>query len=264
MEVPHRHLDACAEERIRVIDVPDRSAAKPGAGAVAWIPRARIGRPAIPTVPSRKRLIPLAAVAQRVGRVLQPVGDDVASPSRRARPWQATMPVDSSSRRCAANRSCQRIRLTTPVSSSTVMNIIPSAEPGFCRTQHDVGHNPAHRPGPMAGRHGRPSFVLAASPAGRPLDAASGSARCCGGRRSPRARPLSASASPSIPPASAGPTGASAAANSGGTVSASPGNAARGTGILRNRLYVGELLWNRMRFIRDPSTGRPMSRMNPQ
>ena len=34
------------------------------------------------------------------------------------------------------------------------------------------------------------------------------------------------------------------------------GHTGRGTGLLRNRLYVGELVWNRMRFIRDPSTGR--------
>ena len=67
----------------------------------------------------------------------------------------------------------------------------------------------------------------------------------------------------SNPTRSAGPTGASAAANSGGTT-ISPGNAARGTGLLRNRLYVGELIWNWMRFIRDPSTDRRVSRMNPQ
>ena len=42
------------------------------------------------------------------------------------------------------------------------------------------------------------------------------------------------------------------------------GNVLRGTGILRNRLYIGELIWNRMRFIRDPSTGKRVSRMNPE
>jgi site-specific DNA recombinase len=42
------------------------------------------------------------------------------------------------------------------------------------------------------------------------------------------------------------------------------GHAARGTGILRNELYVGRLIWNRMRFLRDPSTGKRVSRLNPK
>ena len=41
------------------------------------------------------------------------------------------------------------------------------------------------------------------------------------------------------------------------------GHAARGTGILRNELYIGRLVWNRMRFIKDPATGKRISRMNP-
>lgn len=41
------------------------------------------------------------------------------------------------------------------------------------------------------------------------------------------------------------------------------GHAARGTGILRNELYTGRLIWNRMRFIKDPVTGKRVSRMNP-
>ena len=42
------------------------------------------------------------------------------------------------------------------------------------------------------------------------------------------------------------------------------GHALRGTGILRNELYIGRLVWNRMTYIRDPATGRRVSRMNPQ
>ncbi len=43
------------------------------------------------------------------------------------------------------------------------------------------------------------------------------------------------------------------------------GHARRGTGILRNELYVGRLVWNRMRYyVKDPATGRRISRMNPQ
>ena len=41
------------------------------------------------------------------------------------------------------------------------------------------------------------------------------------------------------------------------------GHGARGTGILRNELYVGCLVWNRQRFIRDPQTGKRVARMNP-
>jgi DNA invertase Pin-like site-specific DNA recombinase len=42
------------------------------------------------------------------------------------------------------------------------------------------------------------------------------------------------------------------------------GHALRGTGILRNELYVGRLVWNRMTYIRNPATGRRVSRMNPR
>ena len=40
------------------------------------------------------------------------------------------------------------------------------------------------------------------------------------------------------------------------------GHAERATGILRNELYVGRLVWNRMRFVKDPATGKRISRMN--
>ena len=42
------------------------------------------------------------------------------------------------------------------------------------------------------------------------------------------------------------------------------GHHQRGTGILRNRLYIGELVWNRMRFIKDPTTAKRVSRPNPE
>jgi DNA invertase Pin-like site-specific DNA recombinase len=41
------------------------------------------------------------------------------------------------------------------------------------------------------------------------------------------------------------------------------GNPARGTGILNNELYVGRLVWNRLRYIKDPDTGKRVSRPNP-
>ena len=40
-------------------------------------------------------------------------------------------------------------------------------------------------------------------------------------------------------------------------------NALRETGILRNRLYAGELVWNRQHFIKDPSRGKRVARLNP-
>ncbi|MGK9171592.1 recombinase family protein [Inquilinus limosus] len=42
------------------------------------------------------------------------------------------------------------------------------------------------------------------------------------------------------------------------------GHVSRGTGILNNELYVGKLVWNRLRYIKDPSTGKRVSRINPQ
>src|ERR1700720_61727 len=41
------------------------------------------------------------------------------------------------------------------------------------------------------------------------------------------------------------------------------GHALRGTGVLRNELYAGRLVWNRLRYTKDPSTGRRVSRINP-
>ena len=42
------------------------------------------------------------------------------------------------------------------------------------------------------------------------------------------------------------------------------GNVARGTGILNNELYIGRLVWNRLRYLKDPETGRRISRLNPK
>ena len=42
------------------------------------------------------------------------------------------------------------------------------------------------------------------------------------------------------------------------------GNWQRGTGILNNELYIGRQVWNRLRFIKDPQTGKRISRLNPQ
>ncbi len=52
----------------------------------------------------------------------------------------------------------------------------------------------------------------------------------------------------------------------GGTWSASSlhDNAARGTGLLNNELYIGKLVWNRLRYMKDPQTGRRVSRPNPE
>ncbi|NQV79365.1 MAG: recombinase family protein [Alphaproteobacteria bacterium] len=42
------------------------------------------------------------------------------------------------------------------------------------------------------------------------------------------------------------------------------GNAVRGTGILNNELYIGRLVWNRLRYMKDPTTGKRISRLNPR
>jgi site-specific DNA recombinase len=42
------------------------------------------------------------------------------------------------------------------------------------------------------------------------------------------------------------------------------GNWRRGTGILNNELYVGRLVWNRLAYIKNPDTGKRVSRLNPE
>ena len=42
------------------------------------------------------------------------------------------------------------------------------------------------------------------------------------------------------------------------------GNRQRGTGILNNELYIGRLVWNRLRYVKDPETGKRVSRLNPE
>ena len=42
------------------------------------------------------------------------------------------------------------------------------------------------------------------------------------------------------------------------------GNPKRLNGILQNRLYVGEIVWNRQRFKKDPATGKRVSVLNPE
>lgn len=41
------------------------------------------------------------------------------------------------------------------------------------------------------------------------------------------------------------------------------GWAERGTGILRNQLYVGKIVWNKNKMVKDPDTGKRVSRANP-
>ena len=40
------------------------------------------------------------------------------------------------------------------------------------------------------------------------------------------------------------------------------GNWRRGTGILNNELYIGRLVWNRLAYIKNPDTGKRVSRLN--
>jgi site-specific DNA recombinase len=41
------------------------------------------------------------------------------------------------------------------------------------------------------------------------------------------------------------------------------GHHGRGTGILRNEFYIGRLVWNRLRYVKDPVSGKRRSRLNP-
>jgi site-specific DNA recombinase len=42
------------------------------------------------------------------------------------------------------------------------------------------------------------------------------------------------------------------------------GHVSRGTGILNNELYIGVIVWNRHRFIKNPVNGKRVSRINPE
>jgi site-specific DNA recombinase len=42
------------------------------------------------------------------------------------------------------------------------------------------------------------------------------------------------------------------------------GNRERCTGILNNELYIGRQIWNRLRYVKDPQTGKRISRLNPE
>jgi site-specific DNA recombinase len=42
------------------------------------------------------------------------------------------------------------------------------------------------------------------------------------------------------------------------------GQTERGTGILNNTLYIGQLSWNRCSYVKDPRTGKRLARINPQ
>lgn len=42
------------------------------------------------------------------------------------------------------------------------------------------------------------------------------------------------------------------------------GSRQRANGLLNNRLYIGEIVWNRQRFVKDPATGNRVSRLNPE
>ena len=52
----------------------------------------------------------------------------------------------------------------------------------------------------------------------------------------------------------------------GGAWSASTvnGSRQRRNGILNNEMYLGRLVWNRQRFVKDPETGKRVSRLNPK
>ena len=42
------------------------------------------------------------------------------------------------------------------------------------------------------------------------------------------------------------------------------GNPKRGSGILHNELYIGRMVWNKLRYLKDPDTGKRVSRHNPE
>ena len=41
------------------------------------------------------------------------------------------------------------------------------------------------------------------------------------------------------------------------------GHQKRGTGLINNELYIGRLIWNRQRYVKNPTTGKRVARLNP-
>jgi len=41
------------------------------------------------------------------------------------------------------------------------------------------------------------------------------------------------------------------------------GHRTRGTGLINNELYIGKIVWNRQRYVKDPESGKRVSRVNP-
>jgi DNA invertase Pin-like site-specific DNA recombinase len=42
------------------------------------------------------------------------------------------------------------------------------------------------------------------------------------------------------------------------------GHTLRRTGIVHNELYIGRLVWNKQRYVKEPSTGKRLARINPE
>tara|TARA_R110002110_G_scaffold415701_1_gene653909 strand:+ start:1457 stop:3112 length:1656 start_codon:yes stop_codon:yes gene_type:complete len=42
------------------------------------------------------------------------------------------------------------------------------------------------------------------------------------------------------------------------------GHRGRGTGILNNEMYIGRLVWNKLRYMKNPDTGKRISKLNPR
>ena len=42
------------------------------------------------------------------------------------------------------------------------------------------------------------------------------------------------------------------------------GQVKRGTGLINDELYIGRLVWNRLRCVKNPETGKRVSRVNPR
>jgi site-specific DNA recombinase len=42
------------------------------------------------------------------------------------------------------------------------------------------------------------------------------------------------------------------------------GHALRRTGLLHNELYIGKLIWNKQRYVKDPTSGKRLARLNPE
>ncbi len=128
----------------------------------------------------------------------------MTSPSRCTRPFIPIIAAaDMTVRRCASNRSGQRMPLAMPVSSSMVMNSTPLALPGFWRTRM-IPATSTWRPSLMWARSAQRTMPRRVSPAAGRLGDGRAATIAARGNPPPPRGPRSAGGATRLAPAPPG------------------------------------------------------------